>query len=345
MKTPTKPYIQTRIKKVALTRSIWFFVMVAVGLVFAWAAAPNHDLNIFTSNLPNVSSIDNLHQDKWANLEFFANQLYDTGYQHTTDDRTDGYYLLVDFPEGYIIVQVHNIEDFVGRTGVITITGRATAFADYDKTLIDSVVRDWVSSDETNTIDMATERDRFSRYKFVETSPLGDKLVAMVFMAIFAFGLFGLIYNIIIMSNYKVSRIYKSLAGLGGTADAVESKINNDYTAGKFIQFSKTCILTKDYVVSITTYKHSARATKDLVWVYPRVTQHYTNGVPSGKSFSINLAFIDKKVVSTQVKKLKNAEEVVEFVHKKYPEINTGYSEEKAELYKTDPQSLRQGRK
>jgi len=62
----------------------------------------------------------------------------------------------------------------------------------------------------------------------------------------------------------------------------VDSELRSEGGGEKFGSMQ----ITSNWLISATSFKTSLMATKDVVWAYPKVTKHYHNGIPTGKTYS-----------------------------------------------------------
>lgn len=72
-----------------------------------------------------------------------------------------------------------------------------------------------------------------------------------------------------------------------------------------------------------------------LVWAYQQTTQHRTNGIPTGKSYSLQLYLDNGKQLAIGMKE-KQAQEVLAAFVEHYPTMFVGFSKERAAMYKKD---------
>lgn len=76
-----------------------------------------------------------------------------------------------------------------------------------------------------------------------------------------------------------------------------------------------------------------------LVWAYQQTTQHRTNGIPTGKSYSLQLCLDNGKQIAIGMKE-KQAQEVLAAFVEHYPTMFVGFSKERAAMYKKDRESF-----
>jgi hypothetical protein len=73
-------------------------------------------------------------------------------------------------------------------------------------------------------------------------------------------------------------------------------------------------------------------ATQDIVWAYPKVTKHYHNGIPTGKTYSAMVR--DAKGHSMEVSGKKDSvPKLLESLKRRMPWILVGYTKELETLW------------
>jgi len=85
--------------------------------------------------------------------------------------------------------------------------------------------------------------------------------------------------------------------------------------------------ITTNWLVSAMSYKTSVMATKDVVWAYPKVTKHYTNGIPTGTSYSAIIR--DSKGQSLEISGKKDSvPKLLESLQRRMPWVLLGFNKE-----------------
>jgi hypothetical protein len=98
--------------------------------------------------------------------------------------------------------------------------------------------------------------------------------------------------------------------------------------------------ITTNWLILAAAYKTTVMATKDVVWVYPKVTKHYHNGIPTGKSYSAMI--YDSKGQSLEISGKKDfVPKLLESLQRRMPWVLVGFSKELEALWlKEKPQFL-----
>ncbi len=73
-------------------------------------------------------------------------------------------------------------------------------------------------------------------------------------------------------------------------------------------------------------------ATRDVVWAYPKVTKHYHNGIPTGKTYSAIIR--DSKGQSLEISGKKDSvPKLLESLQRRMPWVLVGFSKELEALW------------
>lgn len=70
-----------------------------------------------------------------------------------------------------------------------------------------------------------------------------------------------------------------------------------------------------------------------VVWMYKRITSHRYNGIPTGKTYGVNISFADHKQREITVKNEQQADEVIQALSSYCPKAIAGYSKDLDNLY------------
>lgn len=133
---------------------------------------------------------------------------------------------------------------------------------------------------------------------------------------------------------HTTNKWYKKLANLDPTqnADRVNEMVSRELDAGEYVFKTGNAILMRNWAVFPKFSRFSIQRTSDLLWIYKTVTQHRTNGIPTGKSYSITLRFRDKSTENL-ISKKKSADDLLQSLKESYPHVFTGYSEQLVKIF------------
>jgi hypothetical protein len=93
--------------------------------------------------------------------------------------------------------------------------------------------------------------------------------------------------------------------------------------------------ITTNWLINAAPYKTDVMATRDIVWAYPKVTKHYHNGIPTGKTYSAIVR--DSKGQSVEVSGKKDSvPKLLESLKRRMPWILVGYTKELETLWQKE---------
>jgi hypothetical protein len=160
----------------------------------------------------------------------------------------------------------------------------------------------------------------------------GDNLWAAAGAA--GFGLLGLVLvGIPIRRKLQPENhpLLKQLAKHGMLQDIqmrIDSEMRSEGGGEKFgaMQF------TTNWLIHAAAYKTNVMATRDVVWAYPKITKHYHNGIPTGKTYSAIIR--DSKGQSLEISGKKDSvPKLLESLQRRMPWVLIGFSKELEALW------------
>ena len=121
------------------------------------------------------------------------------------------------------------------------------------------------------------------------------------------------------------------LAKYGGLQDVrmrIDSEIRSEGGGEKFGAMQ----ITSNWLIHAAAYKTNVMATRDVVWAYPKVTKHYHNGIPTGKTYSAIIR--DSKGQSVEISGKKDSvPKLLESLQRRMPWLLVGFSKELEALW------------
>ncbi len=121
------------------------------------------------------------------------------------------------------------------------------------------------------------------------------------------------------------------LAKYGGLQDVrmrIDSEIRGEGGGEKFGAMQ----ITTNWLIHAAPYKTNVMATRDVVWAYPKVTKHYHNGIPTGKTYSAIIR--DSKGQSLEISGKKDSvPKLLESLQRRMPWVVIGFSKELEALW------------
>lgn len=155
--------------------------------------------------------------------------------------------------------------------------------------------------------------------------------IALVILGIiFIAGVEGMLRLIARQTDINQHPIYKSLARYGDPQTVIK-QIEGEMALGSE-QVGKLQVTPKWAITSSRT-TFDAVYLKDAVWMYKMITQHRTNGIPTGKSFKVLV--YDKHGHLMEVPTKKNTvDDMLQVIYQRAPWILTGFNDELQNMWK-----------
>lgn len=153
----------------------------------------------------------------------------------------------------------------------------------------------------------------------------------IILIVIFVAGVVGMLRLIARQTDINQHPIYKSLSRYGDPQTVIK-QIESEMALGSEQQGKLQ--LTPKWAVASSATTFDAVYLRDVVWMYKMITQHRTNGIPTGKSFKVLV--YDKHGHLMEVPTNKNAaDDMLQAIYRRAPWIITGFSDELQNLWKS----------
>lgn len=156
-----------------------------------------------------------------------------------------------------------------------------------------------------------------------------DRVIKLIGMFATLAGIAGVIYYLIwICKGNRLKKIKDEIASSPYSMDQASS----DYGAAEDVSKKSMIKRGKLFLFFFSNGTPHAFALENLVWVYPHVTTHRTNGIKTGTTYAI--MFVDasnRRVLANMINK-KEMEHVMDDLSARYNWVIFGYTEELAKL-------------
>ena len=164
-----------------------------------------------------------------------------------------------------------------------------------------------------------------------------------IFVGIGIIFVFVLIAKIIIsiknILDYTKSKSYRKME-IDDSRDSqwVNEDISEDLlkSENEYIFNNKKIVITKKWIISKEFSKFEVIPISELIWIYKTITQHRVYGAPAGKSYSILLAFKNRKRFTITQKNEKISNETIEKFQNELKHVVYGFSEDLLNVYNVD---------
>lgn len=127
-------------------------------------------------------------------------------------------------------------------------------------------------------------------------------------------------------------KLRRRMEGYGVTQDAMQS-FEEEYQQGHEI-FGKT-EFTGHWLFSRAVGSTCLLPLGEVAWFYQKVVRHYTNGIPSGTTYTVELCFSDGGNLSLKSKR-GDVGGMAEAIAARCPQALTGFSKEREQAWKED---------
>jgi hypothetical protein len=297
-------------------------ILVILGLLLAagWRDSYNFIFGPFPATPSELLSISNPDLPKHFFLKVQGQESFATGMQEVDADnhgkvRAEIIALVVD--KRLLLVKTPADNHQMQFTGTLTAVPAQ---------VFNGVVQEW----DTKHPDM---QGAFLPYMLDATGfRKGDNL--WLAGAAAGFGILGLVLIGIPMKRQLQPEghpLLKQLANYGGLQDVrmcIDSEVRGEGGGEKFGAMQ----ITTNWLIQAAAYKTNVMATKDVVWAYPKVTKHYHNGIPTGKSYSAIIC--DSKGQSLEISGKKDSvPKLLETLQRRMPWLLIGFSKELETLW------------
>lgn len=149
-----------------------------------------------------------------------------------------------------------------------------------------------------------------------------------------AVALVVLLYTLFGMSDGKNHPVMRALARFGDPeqmAESVAQEMELDHTV-----VQKQTHLTQRWLVYRRSSALDVTRFTDIAWIYSGVTQHRTNGIPTGKTFKAFIWDRHGKKIEIQGKKEAHVVEILDAVAKRAPWAIMGYTKDIEQIWNKD---------
>jgi hypothetical protein len=140
------------------------------------------------------------------------------------------------------------------------------------------------------------------------------------------------------LANPDRHPLAKTLLKFGEPTEVAE-KIQTEYDSDDKLQVGPAT-LTRSWLIHPKTFGVDLVFLGDAVWTYKAITQHYHNGVPTGKSYAGNICDIHGTLLTVPLKSEVDCDEFVREVVARVPWVLPGFDQGLADLWKSNKPAL-----
>ncbi len=265
-------------------------------------------------------------------FQYFVNiqgdEIYDTGFQYVTVhdsgyEEVDYYYYALEIGRNYLLVESPDVLEDPNITGYIK-----SISSDIQEEMLDELIRDEPSlQDHFLPFMLKTNNFRTGGWVWIGISFVLGAISGLLLIVAF-----------VQISNPAAHPVMKNLKHFGDPkriASEIDSELANSTMPSKNLSFTENWLLyTKGMQFSATRYE-------DIIWLYKKVTQHRTNGIPTGKTYSA-LVYDQHGTIFTLPGKEQQVDELLMSIANRAPWAIRGYSDQLFKLYRKDRSAFMQ---
>jgi hypothetical protein len=120
-----------------------------------------------------------------------------------------------------------------------------------------------------------------------------------------------------------------------GSPQTVASQIDLE-VAALAMKTSGSILITASWLLHRTGFSLNVRSFDEIVWAYKKVTKHYTNFIPTGKTYSAIILDRHGRSLEINGRKEQDCDSLLEGIAVRAPWVLVGYGDDLAMVWKSD---------
>jgi hypothetical protein len=134
-------------------------------------------------------------------------------------------------------------------------------------------------------------------------------------------------------SEIQTTPLWKQ-ASIYGDVEQVASQMDQELQMEKTKY--KSLLVTRSWMIRKSMFGVWVSPLNDLAWAYKKVTKHYTNFIPTGKTYAVVIVGRHRQRIEVQLSQ-KNTDQLLGDLARRVPWAIFGYSKEIAGTWQKDP--------
>jgi hypothetical protein len=336
--------------------TLWAIVAFTVLLLIAFMSSLNLLSTLFSplSTVKTSAEAESFYSDKkaYAQLEnadvYFIDYgvyTYKTRYGvKTSEEKLSEVFGFVNFEDGYVLTNMPKsyVDMDEASLGAVSATCKVRSLEDgeYYKKAYDEMISEIVDATGASREEVEARVPKIC-LEIKENGRQEDQILFTLEILGLLVCAFFLIRKIIILCDYKKSKLYRELSLLGD-AEQIEDSINRNIDSNNCIYKSdyKSIalygLILPDYTIARKGAELHIFKTADLLWAHVKVTKNKVNFITVSKSFSVMLYFRGaQKPFSINFRNQEQANALINRISETLPVI-CGYSDELKHSYKSN---------
>lgn len=140
------------------------------------------------------------------------------------------------------------------------------------------------------------------------------------------------------LGDVQTTPLWRQIA-LYGNVEQLAMQIEQEQQQPMSITKYDKLLLTPSWIVRRAPFSTWVSPLGDLAWVYKKVTRHYTNFIPTGKTYSAVIVSRHRQRIEVQMSQ-KKTDQLMADLATRVPWVFFGYSKEIAKQWQKNPASL-----
>lgn len=303
-------FAQTQAKRNGRNVILQMLVLALAAAAFILFFGPSIT-NVYGSYAKFYSALDlpEMYDDGERYVTAQAEVLFDSDYV-LSEDGKDKYYYFVFWAEHQYVVCRTPLSFTEYEYYDYTVQGKLVQPDSDHRTLLSRITGDIAEGMEVSRTEA---EDYIADYviNITNTPRLMDQILYGVAMGLILLAVVRIILAARTMADYTNAKSYKKLAG-GNSEEAARMNegISREIAEDRVLYQNGNLVVTANWVGEKLSNKFRICPKADVVWIYRTVTQHRTNGIPSGKTHTLNLCLTDRTSFTVNARNEKKAVEL-----------------------------------
>ena len=171
---------------------------------------------------------------------------------------------------------------------------------------------------------------------YIEVTEAEQQVLPVILLVVGALlVLWGITRLVKLSSGGFLKKFNKDLEEAGFTVESLES--DYEYAKNNDMKLSGVVGLGQRALYYMDGAHPRVVSTKKILWAYTNITQHRTYGIPTGKTYSVQLLAEGRgNFLAIGAKNEANAKEILQYLGNKFPWMVLGYSDDLRKLFSQD---------
>ncbi|MDR0904840.1 MAG: hypothetical protein LBN00_01475 [Oscillospiraceae bacterium] len=327
-------FAQKQVRRISRNKIlISLLVIIIVGGLLYFNAPPLRNLYVEPTEFTAGSELSYLLDTKERFVTTTAEYFFDTGYYITEDGRITRQYYAFFAEDTYVICSVG--KNFTGdEFEYYDIAGMLKEPGSTENEIIFEIAGEIAAEWDTDTYE-ALEYIAPVILNINPSARVVQQIVVAAGAAVIIWMLINILRAIICIGDYTRAKQFEALS-FGGIRDSEQTntEVSHELEGPPVLQDSHFT-LTRSFAIFPSAFTFAVKRKSDLLWFYKSITQHRTNGIPTGKTFSVTLRFGDGKTFNVASRK-NLVDGMLLVVAREFPQALQGYDAAWEKLFNKD---------